>query len=337
MPGGGRGRGRRPGMMDVARAAGVSHQTVSRVLNAPDTVRPATLEAVRAAIAELGYRPNAAARALVTDSMRLVGVLTTSADFFGPASTAAAIEVAARRAGYGTLVTSLQVADTDEVSEALAFLIGRGVDGVIAVAPREGTAAAVRAAARSVPVVVVADGFPPGEGIDVVSVDQELGARQAVAHLVAGGRRHVAHLAGPQDWFDAAARQRGWRQGLEDLGLAPGPVVVGDWSTACGYAAARRLLEGAAEVDALLCANDLMALGALAAARDLGVAVPQELAVVGVDDVPGADVAAPALSTVRQPFAELGRVCLEVLLEAIGGAAASSHSIAPVLVVRASS
>lgn len=332
-------RGRRPGMVDVARRAGVSHQTVSRVLNNPASVRPATRERVLAAIEELGYRRNMAARALVTDSSRMIGVMTAFSHFYGPASTTAAIELAARRSNYGTLVTSLQVGDEEEIDEALGFLVNRGVDGLIAVAPSTGIARAAGRTARGVPMVVVADGFAPSEHIHVVSVDQGLGAGMAVRHLAGRGRGRIAHIAGPGDWFDARARAAGWRAALEDSGLEAMEAVEGDWGPQSGYRAGVELLTGrAGQVpDAVFCANDLMALGLLAAARDLGVRVPEDLAVVGYDDTAGAGFFSPPLTTLSQPFDELGRLCLEVLLEGVDGAAGRSHSISPTLRVRRSS
>ena len=332
-------RGRRPGMVDVARRAGVSHQTVSRVLNNPASVRPATRERVLAAIEELGYRRNMAARALVTDSSRMIGVMTAFSHFYGPASTTAAIELAARRSNYGTLVTSLQVGDEEEIDEALGFLVNRGVDGLIAVAPSTGIARAAGRGAGGVPMVVVADGFAPSERVHVVSVDQGLGAGMAVRHLVGRGRRRIAHIAGPGDWFDARARAAGWRAALEDSGLEAMEAVEGDWGPQSGYRAGVELLTGrAGQVpDAVFCANDLMALGLLAAARDLGVRVPEDLAVVGYDDTAGAGFFSPPLTTLSQPFDELGRLCLEVLLEGVDGAAGRSHSISPTLRVRRSS
>ena len=238
-------RGRRPGMVDVARRAGVSHQTVSRVLNEPASVRPATRERVLAAIEELGYRRNMAARALVTDSSRMIGVMTAFSHFYGPASTTAAIELAARRSNYGTLVTSLQVGDEEEIDEALGFLVNRGVDGLIAVAPSTGIARAAGRGAGGVPMVVVADGFAPSERVHVVSVDQGLGAGMAVRHLVGRGRSRIAHIAGPGDWFDARARAAGWRAALEDSGLEAVDPVEGDLGPAVRLPGGRRAPDGA--------------------------------------------------------------------------------------------
>ncbi|MDO4242937.1 MAG: LacI family DNA-binding transcriptional regulator [Actinomyces sp.] len=323
-------------MMDVARAAGVSHQTVSRVLNAPDSVRPQTRERVRAAIEDLGYRPNMAARALVTDSTRTIGVVTTGSHFHGPASTTAAIEDAARAEGYACLVTPVVAEERGAVEEALDFLVDRGVEGIVAVAPQAWVATPAQRAARRVPLVVVADGLEPGPRIHVVSVDQELGARMAVGHLLATGRQEIAHVAGPEDWYDAVARRTGWAGALEDAGAQTGACLVGPWDPRHGYEAVAVLAEGRLP-GALFCANDLIALGALAGLRERGVAVPGEVAVVGYDDIAGAEYFCPSLSTVRQPFDELGFLCLEVLLRAIDGESGAAHSIAPSLRVRGSS
>ncbi|WP_257505965.1 LacI family DNA-binding transcriptional regulator [Actinomyces sp. 594] len=328
--------GRRPGMMDVARLAGVSHQTVSRVINRPESVRPATLAKVRAAIDQLGYRPNMAARALVTDSTRMIGVVTTGSHFQGPAATTAAIEVAARQAGYATLVTALEAREVGEVREVFDFLIARGVDGIIAVAPQTWIATAAERAARAVPLVVVADGLAPSERIHVVSVDQELGARMAVRHLLGHGRESIAHLAGPQDWYDAQARARGWRSCLEDAGREVPAVLAGDWSAERGYEVGAQMVARGLP-DAVFCANDLMALGMLAALRDQGVRVPEDVAVAGFDDTAGTAFFSPPLTSVRQPFDELGVLCMEVILRAINGEAGATHSISPTLRVRRSS
>ena len=184
--------------------------------------------------------------------------------------------------------------------------------------------------------MVVADGFPAGGRIHVVSIDQELGARMAVGHLLGGGCRSVAHVCGPPDWFDAAARIRGWRAAVEDAGVPSGDLLEGDWTPERGYVAGAELVARGLP-DGVFCSNDLMALGALAALRDRRIRVPADVVVAGYDDVAGAAFFSPPLTTVRQPFDELGRLCMEVLLEAIGGAAGTAHSIAPTLQVRRSS
>lgn len=327
---------RRPGMMDVARLAGVSHQTVSRVLNDPESVRPATRSKVQDAIDALGYRRNMAARALVTQRTRMIGVVTTGSHYFGPSATTAAIETAARSAGYASLVASLGSSTEGEVADVLDFLINRGVDGIVVVAPQTWIAASVLSAARAVPIVMVADGYEASQRVHVVSVDQELGARMATRHLLALGHRRILHVAGPSDWFDAVARITGWRATLEDAGQDVPEVVTGDWTPRRGYEIGSELVARGLP-DAVFVSNDLMALGLLAAFRDQGIRVPEDVSVVGYDDVDGASYFAPALSTVRQPFDELGALCLEVLLGAINGAEGSTHSIPPSLQVRRTS
>ena len=327
---------RRPGMMDVARLAGVSPQTVSCVLNDPESVRPVMREKVREAMAQLGYRRSSAARSPVAESTRTIGIVTAGSHFFGPASTVAAIEIAARRVSYASLVIALNRSLDDEVAEALHFLIARGVDGIIVVAPQTHIVTSVERAAWAVPLVVVADGFPPSKRIHVVSVDQELGARTAVGHLLGLGCQSVAHVRGPLDCFDAAARVCGWRAAVEEAGAKPGDLLEGDGSPERGYEAGAALVARGLP-DGVFCSNDLMALGVLAALRDRGIRVPEDVAVVGYDDVSGAAFFSPSLTTVRQPFDEVGRLCMEVLLEAIGGAEGTSHSISPTLQVRRSS
>lgn len=328
-------RERPPGMMAVARLAGVSHQTVSRVLNTPETVRPATRERVEAAMSELGYSRNLAARALVTQQTALLGVVWTGADYFGPSSTVGSIEVAARAAGYSTLVGALEAYDEDEAVGLFRMFRDRGVEGLAVVAPHTRLAELTRTGAHGIPTVLVAD---VGEQPDfhVASVDQEAGGRMATEHLLERGCQRVVHISGPADWFDSRARLRGWREALEQAGMEPAPVLEGDWSPASGYALARQVLASGQRADGIFCSNDAMAVGVLAALRDDGVDVPGEVSVVGFDDLSGSEFYAPPLTTVAQPFGELGRLALEALVAAIGGAEPAMHRIAPELRVRGS-
>jgi len=323
-----------PSMADVAALAGVSHQTVSRVLNSPERVRPTTLERVQRAIAELGYRPNLAARALASQHSGLIGVMATSLGYYGPASTLAAVEEAARAAGYATLVGLLAGTARDEVEPLVESFLARAVEGIVVIAPHEGVVAAAARAAASVPTVLVADGAPPHPGCHIVAVDQARGARAATEHLLALGCRRIAHVSGPEDWFDARRRREGWASALDAAGVPRGPLLQGDWSAERGYDLGRALVDDLP--DGLLCGNDLTALGVLAAFRDAGVDVPGAVKVVGFDDVQGAGFFAPPLTTVRQPFQELGHRCLDVLLQASSGRPAGVHRIAPTLRVRAS-
>lgn len=326
---------RPPGMMAVAERAGVSHQTVSRVLNQPETVRPATRERVVAAMKELGYSRNLAARALVTQQTALLGVMWTGASYLGPSSTVGGIEVAARAAGYSTLVGALEEFDEDEVEALFRIFRDRGVEGLAVVAPYTRIEELALKGARGIPTVLVADVGPHTE-FHVASVDQELGGRLATGHMVERGCKRIAHLSGPLDWFDAQARIRGWRSTLEDAGLEVLPVLEGDWSPSSGYEMGRELVAAGELPDGIFCGNDGMAAGLLAALREADVDVPGQVSVVGYDDFAGAEYFVPPLTTVRQPFAELGHAALGLLVRAIAGEEPSVVRLDPELRIRGS-
>ena len=322
-------------MHDVARLAGVSHQTVSRVLNAHPNVRPETRRRVETAIAELGYRRNAAARTLVTGRSSTIGVITSTSEHWGPAGTIVSVEAAARDAGYYVSVAGLRSLDETGVAEALRYFSEQSVEGIVVIAPEAAKAPLALAFTCSVPVVMVAAGAGPVPGVQITSVDQDLGAIMATQHLIDLGHTTIGHIAGPSPWFDAAARLRGWRTTLDRAGLRPGPLLSGDWTSASGYRAGRALLAGELP-SGVFVANDLMALGLIRALRDARVRVPQSVSVVSFDDMPGAAEPTPALTTVRQDLAALGRQCIELLSRALKGVTQSLPPIAPTLVVRES-
>lgn len=319
-------------MLDVARLAGVSHQTVSRVLNEHPSVRPETRARVQAAISELGYRRNSAARALATRRSSTLGLLTATSSRSGPASTLVAVEEAARAAGLWVSVASLGVYDPDSVRSALDHFLDQGVDGIVVIAPVEEAVHAASAVATVVPTVVVAPLVVPGAL--AVAVDQRRGARLVVAHLATLGHTRIAHLAGPVGWLDAAEREAGWRDELAARGLEPGPLVRGDWTAASGFTAAASLDAGPT---AIFAANDEMALGLVRALVEQGRQVPADVSVAGFDDIEVAGFALPPLTTVRQDFAELGRAAVRTLLDRLaGGTAEPATLVEPVLTVRAS-
>ncbi|AQP44906.1 LacI family DNA-binding transcriptional regulator [Tessaracoccus flavus] len=318
-------------MRDVARAAGVSHQTVSRVLNEPDLVRSETRDRVLAVMRDLGYRRNLAARALASGHSALIGVVWTGADFFGPSRTVAGIEVAARSAGYATLVGALPADQEDAVASIIESFRDRSVDGVAVVAPHQRMFDLVRDRLEGIPTVMVGDLSPEECGCHTVSIDQQLGAELAVRHLIETGARSIAHVTGPLDWFDAAARVRGWRSALGDAGLELLDPIVGDWTPESGYAAGKTLADDLP--DAVFCANDLMAVGLAAA---LGPDVSR-VRLVGFDDIDGSAFFSPPLTTVHQPFEALGALSLETLMSVMAGEDPRPRKLAPELVIRASS
>jgi DNA-binding LacI/PurR family transcriptional regulator len=322
-------------MTDVARRAGVSHQTVSRVLNGHPSVRAQTRALVLAAVQDLGYRPNRAARTLVTGRSGTLGVITLAGPLYGPASTLYGIEAAARDEGFSVNVTSLESVDRESTSQAVGILQRQGVDGVIVIAPLISVGDSLSELADRLPMVAV-EGTPEGD-LPVVRVDQVAGAEVATRHLLGEGHATVWHLAGPPDWFEAVQRTSGWTSALHEAGAEVPPTFTGDWSPRSGYEAGQ-LLARITEVTAVFVANDQMALGMLRALGEHGRRVPEDVSIVGFDDIPESGYFSPPLTTVHQPFDEVGRRSLRLLLNQIdANTPAREHSvITPELVVRKS-
>lgn len=320
-------------MTDVAALAGVSHQTVSRVLHDHPNVSARTRTRVRAAITELGYRPNSAARALATGRTQVIGVLSTSSTLYGPASLMNAVAVAAHEAGQAVIVASLTSYDESTLQAGIERLVDQNVGGIVIIAPVEPAARVLSSLSHDVPVITV-DGSLSRRGAGV-SVDQYSGAYAATTHLLDAGHSTVWHVAGPQDWNDAVGRVYGWRQALIDRGVEPPPLLRAEWSAASGYEAGT-MLARIPELTAVFAASDHIALGVLRALALAGRRVPADVSVVGFDDVPESAYFTPALTTVRQDFAEVGRQALRLLLDEVSGGPAPQTpvSISAVLISR---
>ena len=328
-------RPRAPVMSDVGRVAGVSHQTVSRVINGSPHVRPETRKKVLAAMEELGYRPNPVARALVTGRSKTLGVVSFDTTLYGPASTLFGIERAAHEAGYFIIVASLKALNRSSVTDAVERLRRQGVDGILVIAPHEEATDALLHTHADVPLVAVEAG--PEDGVAVVAVDQVGGAVSATQHLLDLGHETVWHVAGPPNFIESRQREQGWRTTLENAGAGVPEPLVGDWSPRAGYELGRRLSRDRA-VSAVFVANDQMALGLLRSAHEAGRAVPGELSVVGFDDIPEAPYFLPPLTTIRQDFNEMGKRSLRALLQMIetGEPPSSGTLVPPELVIRSS-
>ncbi|WP_199440346.1 LacI family DNA-binding transcriptional regulator [Umezawaea beigongshangensis] len=320
-------------MTDVARLAGVSHQTVSRVLNDHPNVREQTRLRVRAAIAELGYRPNRAARALVTGRSQLLGVVAQNSALYGPASLLAAFEGAAAEAGFAVSVGSVGSLDRASVSAAVERHLDQRVAGIVVIAPVASANEALDHLHSAVPLVTV-DG-DPARSTALVTVDQVSGARAATRFLLDAGHSTVWHVSGPTQWFDSAGRIAGWRAELERAGAEVPPVIAADWTAAAGYRAGQ-VLSRMPDVTAVFAANDHLALGVLRALSERGRSVPGDVSLIGFDDVPEAAYFTPPLTTVRQDFDAVGRATLSLLLSQITSGEPSSQrrTVAPELVVR---
>jgi len=309
-------------IFDVARAAGVSHQTVSRVLNDLPNVRASTKERVQAAIRQLNYVPSQAARALVTRRSRTIGLVATGLPDFGPSSVVLSFNRSARTAGYAVISASPADLEPETIRSSVEMLIRQSVEAVV-----------VLAAER--PVLDSFDGWERGGAR--VSLDQYGGARRAVVHLQYLGHRDIAHIAGPAGSMDAEERLRGWIDAQAEAGLPASEPLRGDWTSASGYELGRRMLESRTP-EAVFVGNDQMALGVLHALDDAGLRVPEDVSVVGFDDVPDSAHFAPPLTTVRQDFTALGQDAMAAVLTRLQDDAAPIDAPVriPELIVRAS-
>ena len=322
-------------MQDVAKQVGVSHQTVSRVLNGSDSVSDETRARVLQAIEELGYRRNSAARALVTRRSQVLGVVGFDTTLYGPTSTLFAIEQAAREAGYFVSVASVKAPTAGTVRAAVDRLTEQNVDGVVVIAPlRTGEPLS---------------GLPTG--LPAVVVDARSLGRAGVGPGRPGGGRPAGHRApaGPGERARSgtspgrptgSTRRTGWPGWQVELRGRGAPVhrpLRGSWSAASGYQAGRQLARRR-DVDAVFVANDQMTLGLLRALHEAGIRVPEDILVAGFDDVPEAAYYTPPLTTVRQDFAAVGRRSIQLLLDQVAGRSRNGRAVVPPeLVVRQSS
>ncbi len=296
---------------DVARVAGVSRQTVSRVINSHSSLRPETRERVLAVIEEMQYRPSRVAQALGTNRSRTIGVLAYHRSQYVPAAAISGIEAAAQAAGYVVNTINLTSNTPDAIHEALQLQLAHRVDGLVIIAPQTRILRAIDEAAIDLPYVLLH--ARDSEDPHALFVDQLAGARAATRHLLDLGHRDIYHLAGPQDWIEAEARMQGFLIELDEADVPVTPPILGDWTADFGYFAGRELAR-AASFTAVFAANDQMALGVLHALRDAGLGVPGDVSVVGFDDVPESAHFWPPLTTVRQDYLELGQQCVARLL-----------------------
>lgn len=319
---------------DVARAAGVSHTTVSRVLNDHPSVVRETRERVLESIRQLDFRPSSTARALATGRSRTLGVIIFDATLYGPAATLNGIGEAARQAGYALNVALLRSMADRSAQEAIDRLASQAVEGIIVIASDKSVAKSVADTRHQVPMVVLNDSFD--ERVPAVTFDEVGGGRQATEYLLQLGHETVWHLAGPADSIAAAGRMAGWSQALTAAHATIPPSATGDWTAASGYRQGLELAQNPG-ITAIFTANDQMALGVLHALFEVGRRVPDDVSVVGFDDIPEAAYFSPALSTIRPDFAQVGRQCVAVMLEQFELGAPVKGQAAPTdLVVRRS-
>jgi LacI family transcriptional regulator len=314
---------RRATIKDVARIAGVSTQTVSRVINDRPDVAPETRERIHKVIKELDYRPSALARSLISQRSYTLGVVTAGLKFLGPSRTLNGITSMAGELKYDLLLEELPRFDTEDIKPLLQDLLSHHVDGIVWAVPEVGDNRRwVDEILMDVPVPVVFLTMQARADVNTVSVDNYAGGVLAIRHLLEQGRHHIGHISGPLDWWEARQRKQAWDETLRKAGklAAENQWAEGNWSSASGEMAFEQLLQSYPEMDAIFVANDQMALSVLQNANRRGLHIPRDLAVVGFDNFLESAYFWPALTTINHNHHELGcRAVQEVVkqIEAI--------------------
>lgn len=330
---------------DVAKQAGVSTQTVSRVMNNTSYVSAETRQRVEEVVARLGYRPSTLARSLIQKRSYTLGVVTFGLKYIGPSRTLNGIADKADELGYMLLMKKMDNFDVNRIDEVIGSLLARQVDGIIWDVPENDENQAWAQGIKNIPVPIVFMSMEPKEGYSVVSMDSYMGATVATRHLLAQGCKHIGHISGSLVWWEARLRFQGWLDTLEKarMRVTDQHWEQGNWSSASGAIAAERLFERYPEMDGIFVANDQMALSVLREAARRGIKVPDELAVVGFDGIPESAYFYPSLTTVSQDPQQLGGQAVQSLVELIEAKKNHRNSVAqtilipPTLVVRESS
>ncbi|MFF2331324.1 MULTISPECIES: LacI family DNA-binding transcriptional regulator [unclassified Streptomyces] len=325
-------RPRQPSMADVARVAGVSAQTVSRALRGSPNVNPDTNRRVLAAVEQVGYRFNSAARALSSGRSHTIGlVLLASGGYYSRSAVTAGVESAAGDAGYAVSIATISALDVGLMERSLAKLADQGVDGLVIAVPLISVTQKMEDITRDIPTVTL-DGSRTA-GARVLGIDQMEAGRIATQHLLDLGHRQVWHVSGPDEWIEARQRRQGWQECLEAAGIEAPPPLEGDWSPDSGYRQGQ-IVAMIPEVTAVFVASDEMAFGVIRALRERGRAVPDEVSIVSVDDIALAAYCTPPLTAVRQDFFGYGAAAVRLLLQ--GDATVEESVVSATLSVRAS-
>jgi DNA-binding LacI/PurR family transcriptional regulator len=327
---------RAPVLADVAKAAGVSVPTVSRVLNGTKNVAPDLVARVNAAVKELGYRPNSAARSLRLSQSNLISIIaeaTTSS--YGYANTLRGIETAAQQAGMSISITILSSDEDEAVARAVDLALSQPIGGAIVLEFRAAGMKVARALPESLPVVAAGGASRPPGGPVAALIDEAAGGRQVTEYLLRQGHRTVHHIEGPTGG-KVSGRTEGWRAALQDAGAEVPPVMNSEWDAVSGYRWGERIA-GRDDVTAVFCGNDEIALGVMRALADRGIDVPGDVSIAGFDGQPLVSLWRPSLTTVEQDFEDLGARAFNLLSQRLQGKTDLKSSVVkPQLVVRES-
>lgn len=332
---------------EVASAAGVSTQTVSRVINDRPDVSPETRKRVQEIIDQLGYQPSALARSLIRQRSYTLGVVTAGLKYTGPSRTLSGITSAAEGAGYSLLLKELPYFNANNIAPIFQTLLARHVDGIIWAVPEVGENRNwVNQLSLDLDIPIVYLAMEPKEKISVVSINNYLGGQLAMRHLLEQGYRRIGHVSGPLEWWEARERKAAWINTLKDANLEVKDehCVEGNWSSASGAQAIIKLYKQYPDMDAVFVANDQMALSVMQFACREGVQIPEDIGVVGFDDIPESAFFWPPLTTVQQDQYNVGEVAVEEMIKIIESGwqeqepvRPKSIMLAPALVVRQSS
>lgn len=332
---------------EVASAAGVSTQTVSRVINDRPDVSPETRKRIQQIIDQLGYQPSALARSLISQRSYTLGVVTAGLKFIGPSRTLSGITSAAESAGYSLLLKELSHYTLNNVSPIFQTLLSHHVDGIIWAAPEIGDNRNwVNQISPDLDIPIVYLSMKSQENIYVVSIDNYLGGRLAMTHLLEQGYCHIGHISGPLDWWEARERKAAWNDVLREanLEIRSEYCVEGNWSSSSGAPSIEKLIAQYPELDAVFVANDQMALGVMQYACRKGLQIPDDFGIVGFDDIPESAYFWPPLTTINQDQQNVGEVAVDEIIKIIESswqeqrpARPKSILVAPNLIVRKSS
>lgn len=300
---------------DVAAMAGVSHQTVSRVLNDSSRVAEKTREKVQIAISELGYERNNAARSLVTAQTQMIGVVITNMGLFGPSNTLRAMEEQAMEYGYITVSVSVDGKSSASIETGIRKMKNLGVDALVMIAPQAVSLKLARPLLGGIPIVLL--DHSREQGHFSVTIDDFEGAKKATKHLIDSGHAKLGHLSGPDGWLESEVRQRGFLETCKASSVESIVVFGGSWEPESGYDLAAEVAESG--VTAVFCANDQSAIGLMRGLHELDVAVPGDISVVGYDDMPESKYMNPPLTTIRPDFQQLGKRLMRMLVEELNG------------------
>lgn len=310
---------RPPGMKDVAARAGVSHQTVSRVINQPSSVSPKTRERVQRAIVELGYRPNSAARALVTQRSGLLGIIGPTQVFYGPSTIQYSLELAAHDYGYMTVNSPLEEFTIDALHEAIGRLSSLSVEAIVLIEPLETLLSQIPEIDSSIPIVgTLAPALGEKLGIPTATMDDAMGERLLVDHLYELGHRRIGHLTGAFGWYEVRERAEAYDAAMAGYGLPTQSFSAGSWNAQDAYEVAMTIPHEDLPT-AFIADNDELAAGLIRALHRRGLRVPEDISVVGFDDMPSASYLSPSLTTIRQDFTMLGRSMVDLACNRIDG------------------